>query len=232
MTNAIFWIANGERYAGEAEKSAESVARQMPDTPRILLCPDTVYVHNFTHTVRLPARSHSLWYVDFVAYMNQALGLLKYDKLLYLDTDTWMCAPVGEVFDLLDRFDIASTHAPARTISPTSEPVPACFAEYNTGVLAFNNSKMIKQIFAAWLKTYLKDPALYGENDQAPLREVLWGWVWAYVLPPEYNCRFGFGGQAAGMIKILHGRSNDIAALARRINDDQGIRGWRRGDFE
>lgn len=213
---AVFWIASPDHHH-EARQSMASVARCMPDLPQTLF------------DVR--ERQHSLWYLDYVRLMNEALKL-PYDRLLFLDTDTYMIEPVPEIFEILDWFDIASTIAPARVISPTSFYIPASFAEYNTGVLAFQNSAATKTLFWLWYETYKDNPDLYGENDQAPLREAIWKWSGRpYVLPFEYNCRFGFGGQAAGPIKILHGRSNDMAGLAARINSDTGIRGWRRGDF-
>jgi hypothetical protein len=218
MTNAIFWIAT-ESHIHEAKQSAQSVARQMPDVDRILFTDSSIESDLFTGYCFLPTQKpHSLWYLNFVSFMNDAIRLLdKYTKLLYLDTDTYMVHPVPEIFDLLDYFDIASTHAPARQISPTLTDVP--------------NAK-VRDLFAEWLNTYRQNPSLYGENDQAPLRECLLNWNGrSYVMPPEYNCRFGFGGQAAGLIKILHGRSDNMSALAERINADKGIRGWRRGDF-
>jgi hypothetical protein len=220
MTNAAFWIITAQ-YKNEVRQSMVSVYKAMPDLPRHLLVADE----------DLPPRQYDLWYLDFVNYMNLILTL-GVDKVLFLDSDTYMCTPVPEIFDILDRFDIVSTIAPARVISPTSRAVPATFAEYNTGVLAFRNNDRVKELFRSWFELYKQHPDLYGENDQAPLREAMWQWDGRpYVLPQEYNCRFGFGGQAAGMIKILHGRSGNMSALAKAINDNQGIRGWRRGDF-
>lgn len=217
MTNAALWIAD-ENYRAEMQQSMASVARCMPDLHRI--------------PIMVTERLHRLWYLDYVRLMNEALKL-PYDRFLFLDTDTYMVEPVPEIFEILDIFDIASTIAPARVISPTLLNIPASFAEYNTGVLVFQNNERIEDLFKDWYLFYQDNQELYGENDQAPLREAIWNSSDAlpYVLPFEYNCRFGFGGQAAGPIKILHGRSNDMAGLAARINQDTGIRGWRRGDF-
>ena len=231
MTDCIFWIATKDHFQ-ECVQSSESVKHCMPYHPRILLTPDDFNHSAFTHITKIPLRQYPLWYLDFVNYMNLALNLLDYDKFLFLDTDTYMIEPVPEVFNILDRFDIVSTIAPGRIISPTQADIPECFAEYNTGVLAFRKNTCTT-LFRVWLNIYKSNPGLYGENDQAPLREAIFMLpVRPYVLPLEYNCRFGFGGQAAGNIKILHGRSDNIKALAENINKDTGIRGWRRGDFE
>lgn len=234
MSNCFFWIVSGERYWREAIKSVESVKQHMPDTKTAVLATNFDYGSaHFDITHKMPPRQYNQWYLDFTNYMNMALDLLQeYDKLVYLDDDTYMCAPVPELFELLDMFQIASTHAPARTISPTIRKIPECFAEFNTGVFAFRNNYMVKRLFKLWFEAYLSNAELYGENDQAPLREVLYNWDGKqYVLPMEYNCRFGFGGQVAGKIKILHGRSDNMPLLANKINENEGIRGWRRGDF-
>lgn len=230
-SKAVFWVATKSHFH-EVKQSAQSVAAQMPELPRYLLTPDTDHFDGIDFVVRMPGCSHSKWYLDFVAWMGLAFDNIEADYLLYLDTDTYMAHPVPEVFNLLDHFDLASVIAPARQISYTVGYIPACFAEFNTGVLAFRNCDQVRELFAEWLRVYEDNPDLYGENDQGPLREVLLDWpgrFWA--MSPEYNCRFGFGGQAAGLIKILHGRSDDMAGLAQRINADTGIRGWRRGDF-
>lgn len=231
MTNAAFWIATSN-YMREVVPSARSVERQMPaDLHRILFSDGGN--HDVFHNRFAITRQHSLWYLDFVQMMNEAIQTLDYDRLLYLDTDTFVAHPVPEIFDLLDYFDLLSVHAPARRISYTTRYIPDCFPEFNTGVLAFRNNAQVRELFANWLKMYQANPDLYGENDQAPLRECLLEWpgrFWA--MPTEYNCRFGFGGQARGLIKILHGRSDDMASLAEQINSSIEIRGWRRGDFK
>lgn len=235
MSNAFFWIASSERYVLEAVQSVKSVRQHMPNVKTAILLTGFDYgAAHFDITHKLPPRQYELWYIDFVNYMNIALDILSnFDKLVYLDDDTYMCAPVPELFELLDQFQVASTHAPARTISPTFKRVPGCFAEFNTGVFAFRNNYVVKQLFVSWLETYKANPGLYGENDQAPLRECLYYWDGKqYVLPIEYNCRFGFGGQASGKVKILHGRSDNMPQLAININENEGIRGWRRGDFK
>lgn len=235
MSDCIFWIAT-DSYCHDAIQSAESVANRMPDYPRLIFTPTSFKSLMFNEVIPLPGRQFSLWYLDFTSYMLFALLYLRnlgYKKALYLDTDTYMVEPVPEIFKMLDHFDVLSTIAPARQISPTQAQVPECLAEYNTGVLAFSTVK-VEQLFRLWFSIYKSNPGIYGENDQAPLREAIWlsPAVKPYVLPLEYNCRFGFGGQAAGKIKILHGRSNNMKQLAENINKDTGIRGWRRGDYE
>lgn len=225
MTNAIFWIAT-EDYLIEANQSALSVKECMPDVDIALLISPTwitpEHIRIFNKARTLSARKYKNYYRDFVWWLNLSLDILSnYDKLLYLDTDIYMAYPIYEIFHLLDKFDLASTHAPARIIFDTQSSVPDCFTELNTGVLAFNNNPNIRQLFHRWLELYTDD----YENDQTPLRQALWELGTShYVMPPEYNLRFNSGAQVTGDVKIFHGRNKDLMKLVGKINSSKKIR--------
>jgi hypothetical protein len=76
-----------------------------------------------------------------------------------LDTDTYCLHAFPEVFDLLDRFDLAAAHeaggiatrwVDARRSSgrPT---MPECFPELNTGVIAFRRGANVLKLLERWL---------------------------------------------------------------------------------
>lgn len=142
-----------------------------------------------------------------------------FDETVFLDTDTYLCAPVSELFDLLARCDIAMAHAPMRHTAAV--PVPASFPECNSGVIVYRRNERTKNLFAAWQVAYAKQLASTGQPDDQPaLREALWqSEAQLAVLPPEYNFRFvlpAFAGR--GPVKILHGRHPHIGALAATVN--------------
>lgn len=147
------------------------------------------------------------------------LGQTPFEETVFLDTDTYLCQPVPELFELLARCDIAMAHAPMRTTGRV--PVPAAFSEFNTGVIAYRANRKILDLFSQWL-TYHADQVVLTDDpcDQPALRRALWeSEARLSVLPPEYNFRFvlpSFAGR--GPVKILHGRHSDMAALAARIN--------------
>ena len=77
-------------------------------------------------------------------------------------------------------------------------------------------------------------PDVYEENDQAVLRDALWSWNGQmYVLPPEYNFRFPFGGFLRGKCRILHGRSKlKFEFVEKLINEDwENMRTFPKGTF-
>ena len=64
-----------------------------------------------------------------------------FEKTLLLDTDTYVCADISDLFAILERFDIAMTHErPYRDDFPASSGVPDAFVEFNQGVIAFRRS--------------------------------------------------------------------------------------------
>lgn len=224
-----FWIASGNRYAEEARKSMESLKRHMPDLHCCLCTTEKVSHKAFDSVMKLDKREHRYWYLDSVRYFNQVLRETEAKRLLYLDTDTYVCEDILDLFALLDRFDFVGAHAPGRQTANTVNDLPAAFPEINVGVQVFRNAPIVEALFRGWQARYEATPKLYGNNDQGALREALWNWTGRlYVLPPEYNMRWQFGGFARYPVKILHGRG-DHEAVAQKLNAKAGMRGWDRG---
>ena len=229
-----FWIVD-QQYVGEAVNSAVSVRNHMPDVRRILFSPDPVYVNSvFDEIRRLPTRQHKWWYIDSSHYFGLAVEGIKDDKLLYFDSDTFMCEPIYDVLELLGRYDIAATHAPGRITSKALDPleIPEAFPEVNVGVMGVSRSVYTIWLMQRWHDEFRKNPDRYNNNDQGPLRKVLWEnrGINLYILPPEYNCRWGFGGFARYRVKVLHGRSKNYAGVCNRLNEKAVMRGWDRGE--
>lgn len=212
-----FWIADGA-YIRWAKKSQESVLAAMPELTTKIFMPG----------VNLPLRRHEFWYLDSVRYFNIVLYRTTDDRLLYMDADTFMCEPIWDMLDLLDKFDLVGTHAPGRRTT-YADVVPA-FPEINVGVMAIKVNEETKSLFSSWLNKYIANPDRYGNNDQGPLREALWEWHGRlYVAPPEYNMRWQFGGFARYPVKVLHGRCKDYNAICKKLNETIDMRGWNRG---
>lgn len=216
MRNSIIWLAD-EAHQEEVNLSRESVKAVMPDVSLI------------TWPVK---RAHSLWYVDWIDGLLESLTM-PVDNFIFFDSDVYACEPFGDVFTILDHYDIASTHAPARQTTDMPFEMPEAFCEFNTGVFAYRNAPIVRKLFVHWRDVLIEHAAITGDNDQAPLRIALWDMpeVRVWVMPPEYNCRFGFGGFAAGKVKLLHGRSKWIKTVADVINRDQQMRTWDRQFF-
>lgn len=213
MTKAIIWIASGEKYVQEAIVSAKSVKRHNPDIPMVLCQPQSdkmIYAQiYFDEFILLAKHQYDLWFLDCTKYLRDVFDRLAYDQILLFDTDTYICDDLADYFTILDRFDIVGTHAPGRETAPTVYDVPASFPDLHIGAMSFNRNNTVKALFSSWLKLYQNNQDIYNENDQAPLRDALWGdpRVSVYAMPPEFCFRFPFGGQLRGKVRVLHGRS-------------------------
>lgn len=207
-TRAIIYIASGPRYIEEARVSARSTGGKYP----VILCtPNAVGVEPpFDDILKLPRPERGFWYHDSVNYVNIALASLEYDQLLLLDTDTYVCGDLADFFTVLDRFDIAGTHAIGRETQVRRKDIPLSFPELHVGAVSFWRNERVTNLFRLWLDIYNGNPAYFDNNDQGPLREALWRSpdVRLGILPSEFCFRYRWGGLVSGSVRVLHGRQN------------------------
>lgn len=217
MRRLILWIID-EQHRHEQQISEASVKLHMPDV----------------ETKCIILTKKELWYEGFIETLQASLKW-GYEQYLSLDSDTYLCEPVYDLFEVLEKYDVVSTHAPARqtTDMPAEPKIPDAFTECNTGVLGYANTSQVHQLFDWWLEEYHKNLKVSGDNDQSALRLAMWQQGTAvYIMPPEMNARVGFGGFFAGRVKILHLRSKDIAKAAEEINKEGGMRVITRGSIQ
>ena len=249
MKTAIFWIATKD-YREEAARSAASVLGASKShtwhdfylaTPN---APDVGRLRPYTAIIDLPARRHDHWFLDSTRYFFNALAILQsvgYDAAVYLDTDTFVCNDLTPLFRLAEQVDFAGAFAPGRHTRATVLDVPSSFPEINIGVNLFRLRPRLSadqdptlRFVRAWYDYYAHNVEVYGNNDQASLREVLWLGrtdIRTAVLPPEFNFRFGFGGFLRGPCVVLHGRSDDIESVATHVNAVKDFRTFSRGSL-
>lgn len=228
------WIAWGDNYIQEAAGAAKSLKRHMPDvTTCLFTCANFKEGFDRIGTVS-SRRGNEGWYTTLVRWCRESLELVPDgEKCLYFDTDVYIIAPLYDLYDLLDKYDIIATHAPARytqPLTPMPVDIPDAFPELNIGVLGFNNNAAINELFSDW--AFRQVSGQYGNNDQRSLRAALWDSdAKLYVFPPEYNFRFGFGGFLGKPAKVLHGRSEDWDVLTEEVSENIGMKAWKRGDL-
>lgn len=212
----IVYVATGDKYVREAEISAISAKRVMPD----------VQIALFTHSVdnSNPVFNYVYRVENFRNNFSDKIEPLlstPFRKSIFIDSDTFICEDISNIFTLLDRFDLAVAHAYDRR--PVKVPVPDCFCELNTGVIAFVKSPAMDELLKRWRIIY--DEYFQSEarvvGDQAAFRKVLFdSQVKFYILPPEYNMRPQFpaiAGRGEG-IKILHVRDINHEQWRKKIN--------------
>jgi hypothetical protein len=236
----ILYVATGSACNEEVLHSAASVRKFMGKALAIAIFTDRPVDEDLFDIVRtIP--DPKLDYEDKIKYLRQT----PFKKTLFLDCDTHVCANFLELFGLLDRFDFAAAHEPGRISLKRDESLannrihlqntPACFSEFNTGVILYNNTKNVLDVFDQWLDLY-RSSRDKCEHDQPALAAAVYhSKCRFYVLPPEYNVKFHTCCFISGEAKILHGRKSDITAarvdpdkafsvLDRCINENKGCR--------
>lgn len=224
----VFWVSSGERYLKEAASSCRSVKRHMPDVDCYLFTPDETADGPFDEVVHVHGWQHPGWYLNWLVWLNNAVVNSEHDQMLFLDTDVHLLAPIPEVFDLLERFDMAGALAPGRETTKSIFNLTSAFPEINTGVLVFRNNVTVSEFFYCWLQIFRDHYQEYRDNDQGSFRDALWQSkdLSFYVLPPEYHIRSICGGFAGNQVKVLHGRVDDLDWADRHVNESAGMRTW------
>lgn len=201
--------------------SARSVRRHLPGVPIVLYTDQTELPAGvFDDVRRIENPRHS--FIDKIAPLCDT----PFERTIFLDTDTIACAPFDDLFAVLDRFDLALAHAPYRHDRPFV--TPNCFAELNTGVVAYRRTPEMVALFQDWLRLYQEEVATTGrmDSDQPAFREALYrARIPFYVLPPEYNLRTVMPAAVGRCtVRIIHGRGPDLVALERWVNASHSIR--------
>jgi hypothetical protein len=223
MDEGLLYIATGdEKYVEEARTSAQSARDHVPGVSTALIADRTVDADVFDVTLTLEDPEYG--FIDRVDAMTRT----PFEKTLYLDTDTYVCGDLSDVFDLLDAFDIAAAHAPGRRYDLTGGAVeggpgadiPESFPNFNCGAIAFRDTEETRALLDRWADTYRDhlDEAP-DVNDQPAFREAVYeSDLRVATLPPEYNCRVPFKGYVKQEVKLIHGESDDYGTLARKLN--------------
>ncbi len=217
----VLYVATGGVHRDEMIASARTVRRHLPGVPILAYTDQTDLPPDVFSEIRTLARPrHS--FVDKIAPLRET----PFERTLFLDTDTWLCGSVADLFDVLDRFEMALAHAPLR--HDREFVTPNCFAELNTGVLAYRCTAAVDNLFSDWLRVYEEEVKTTGrmDSDQPAFREAIYrSQVNFYVLPSEYNLRTVMPaavGRCA--VRIIHGRASDLAEVERWVNESRSIR--------
>lgn len=149
-----------------------------------------------------------------------------YKKTLYLDCDIVVADNISEVFNVLDKFDLAIAHIPYknRKINNPNSPL------FNGGVIAVKKNEVTDLFLEKWdIKYKLKNIS----NDQVTLREVIdTTKIPFFILPQEYNFRLPFSMFVRNKVKLFHGHEimkleiKKIEFIIKYINRREEERVW------
>ncbi len=182
MRDGVIYVAKGAGYLDLAERSVASLKRCNPGLA-VDLFTDQAGVSTLWDQVRpIPAG---------VTPKLASLPESRFARTLYMDCDTLVLAPFGDLFEVLERFELAVAHDVRRTSALIREghlvATPYAFPQMNCGVMLYRRSDATAAFLADWQRRYA---AAGRGRDQVSFRDLLWqSDIRFYVLPPEFNLR-------------------------------------------
>jgi hypothetical protein len=193
-SKGILYIAFGDSFTREGVMSYLSLRRHMPNINVCFMTDrtDLLELHKNEDSNLIVEKiqpRHIRSKVDFVSKTP-------FDKTLYLDSDTFVVRDLSDVFESLDRFDVALTHDFARKrkkyadIIPEYDQIPYSFSEVNGGVFAYAKNERTEKFLNLWNHYFYKYFNQTNGWDQVSLRISLWqSDVKLFHLPVEFNIR-------------------------------------------
>ena len=195
----IIYAVYGADYRKELIHSAKSVKRQMPEVP-ITVFADANVDHELIDAC-----------VGFEKALTPSENLIRaldrspYERTIYLDSDVYASEPVGELFEMLERFDLGVVMDPLQSAGYDDDPHLSGVPWYNSGVICYRSSPQFSQFIRSWLDVFNGYDSV---QDQPAFRRALFDSGIRYVtLPPTYNCFYAVcPGYINGPVKLFHGR--------------------------
>ena len=180
----VIYVASGTFHAAAAAAAARSVRETNPWLAIDLYTDEPAVDGPFDRVVRFSG-GHLRSKVDH-------LVSTRFQRTLYLDSDTRVVADLKPMFELLSRFDMAIAHAHARNAGRQKEiwrrEISEAFPQHNGGVILYRGEGKTLEFMKNWSAAYHEAGFKW---DQITLRELMWMSDLAiYVLPPEYNIRY------------------------------------------
>lgn len=146
MSSGYLYIAIGEMFRLEAERSCRSLKRFTTKSVCLITDDPEFSSNHFDQIITVEDIGRSF------EVKIAGMQLSPFKKTVYLDTDTFVCASIDGIFDMLEYFDMAMTLEPKghsmnfwRQYQPAYNPkLMHILHEFNTGVVGFNlNSETI-----------------------------------------------------------------------------------------
>lgn len=181
------YIAIGEMFRHEAEQSCRSLKR-FTKYPVVLITDDENYKPVYFDDVITATDLGRSFEVKITGMMHSP-----FQRTVFLDTDTFVCASIDAVFEFLDYFDFAMTldmHGHSNSFWQQYQPdypvkLKYTLHEFNTGVVGFVRNDNVIDFFDTWLQTH-RELGMYA--DMPTFREAfLKRPVRIGILPHEYN---------------------------------------------
>ncbi|HUQ35396.1 MAG TPA: hypothetical protein VM144_03370 [Aestuariivirga sp.] len=177
------FVVTGHHYTSAAADAARSVAETNPWL-KIGIFSDQDIADPIFHFVGKIEGDDSRRKHEYVSQSPFA-------NTLYLDSDVRVVGDLRDLFQLLERYEIAGAQvryrSSPRRLGKHQLDIPQAFPQINCGVLLYRKCSAVDALFQSWADLYREGGFT---RDQIPFREALWRTqVKFYAVAPEYNMR-------------------------------------------
>lgn len=229
MSKGFLYIASGEEYFKEAEYSAKSLRKQMPNAHISIITNENYFAEIFDDIIKIDfENSKKLDWKQGLSMKILGLQHTPYKKTLFIDTDTFFADNCEEVFEILNYFDITICHSP-NDISKVTVNGKKLYGyyPYNTGVLGYVSSEKVLKFLSYWNGLYSSKFEMYTGHQPAFMEALLSFDLKIYVLHPIYNFRIhSFVSLPPLKVKIFHGRPINFKKIDKVVNGKIRHRVW------
>ena len=185
MKDGVIFVATGQGYVELAIQAAQSLRATNPGLAVDLFTDseNATGLEVFDEVHPTPS-SHP-------RVKLECFSRARFERVLFLDCDVLVLAPLGDLFALADRFALSIAHDMRRCTELIRQGhaavTPYAFPQMNSGVMVYRNDAEMSAFFAEWKRRY---DAAGVTRDQVTLKDLLWeSDLRFYVLPPEFNLR-------------------------------------------
>ncbi len=213
------YVATGSGYLDEARGSAASLRAHHPGIPVCLVTDHPVAVAPpFDHIVIRHDVQHKP--IDKLLAVHCPFG-----RAVFLDTDTRVYGDLSPLFAVLEQFDLAVLQDVNRGWDYELPGVPACFTEFNTGVIAFRRTDAVLDFFRQWGEQHAVLARTAGfVNDQPAFRRTLYfSALRVAPLPSEFHFLGNFPNALLWKARLIHARG-DYQLMHRQLEEQLGSR--------
>ncbi len=206
MSSGYLYVANQKKFINEAIVSAQSIKR-FSSLPIALVTNleviDDEVKHFFDEIVVVSELKEHTYLAKIIGIQNSP-----FQNTIFLDSDTFVCSDISELFDLMKIVDIATTQEVTKhTHEFGGMSFKNIFPEFNSGVIVFRKNQVTTKIFEDWLQICID---LKIKIDMPGLREAILkniDQVKFSIIPEEYNSH-GYKTMVIlnGEVKVIHER--------------------------
>src|SRR5690606_19787975 len=112
--------------------------------------------------------------INKYVYLSKIIGIQNspFEMTIFLDSDTFVCADISPLFELLEMVDIATTQEKSYH---TTDKISAIkfkniIPEFNSGVIVLKKNNQTDKLLADWFKICVENKI---GNDMPGLREAI-----------------------------------------------------------